>query len=148
MLDCWDLLHSHSQPILSRSLGRDPVRALDVNHDGVTVAAGDEAGVVSVVRLSEDLATASRTERTSLANMLDREAKRERILEVRSREINFLNKEAGEKEKKESHGDGEERCRIQKTEETFFTIINSLAEERKRSVILSKSSSYETEMCQ
>ena len=150
-LDCWDLLYNQQSPSVSRTLGIDAVRALDMREDGMTVSAGDDGGVVSVVRISEDLVTCTREERVKIGYMFDREARRERILEVRNRELRFKEKTMWNVIKKNVDKGGNpgqmadlvpihhekdpkevEMEIIEKAEKEFFDILQNVKETREK----------------
>ena len=153
ILDFWDILYEQKNPILSRRLGNWPLRCIEMTDDGLMVAAGSDGGAVSALRLSEDLAQCSKVERANIGNMFEREAKREKILEGRNKEIRFLEKKKAAKEEREKKerkerwkkGRAKEENIITKTpediererllvksDEDFFEIIKKIKTERRK----------------
>ncbi|KAI8426341.1 hypothetical protein MSG28_005197 [Choristoneura fumiferana] len=86
-LSCWDLLRRRSAPIVTAQLCDEPLLRLRPHEGGLLVACGSSKGTVYLAELSQNLGTADKNDKQLLTHILDRENKRERILEARMREM-------------------------------------------------------------
>jgi dynein intermediate chain 2 len=83
VLDFYDYHYQMNQIAYSHKLGDIPIRACSPSGTGRLVAAGDSSGVVSLVRLCEELSVpSSNAEKTNVGTLLEREQRRERNLEA------------------------------------------------------------------
>ncbi|KAB0792213.1 hypothetical protein PPYR_14172 [Photinus pyralis] len=92
ILDVWDVLQQQKQACLSIKVSDEPLTCLRVHEQGRLLAVGNTKGTTSLVQVSENLATSSRQDKMLLNAMFEREAKREKILEARNREIKLKQK--------------------------------------------------------
>ncbi|KAI5645454.1 dynein intermediate chain 3, ciliary [Phthorimaea operculella] len=86
-LSCWDLLRRRNAPVVTAQLCDEPLLRLRPHEGGVLVACGSSKGTVYLAELSPNLGTADKNDKQLLTNILERENKRERILEARAREL-------------------------------------------------------------
>ncbi|XP_072947540.1 dynein axonemal intermediate chain 2 [Epargyreus clarus] len=86
-LSCWDLLRRRSAPIVTAQLCDEPLLRLRPHEGGLLVACGSSKGTIYLAELSQNLGTADKNDKQLLTHILDRENKRERILEARMREL-------------------------------------------------------------
>ncbi|XP_050671885.1 dynein axonemal intermediate chain 2 [Leptidea sinapis] len=86
-LSCWDLLRRRSAPIVTAQLCDEPLLKLRPHEGGLLVACGSSKGTIYLAELSPNLGTADKNDKQLLTHILDRENKRERILEARMREL-------------------------------------------------------------
>ncbi|KAM3966307.1 LOW QUALITY PROTEIN: dynein axonemal intermediate chain 2 [Aphomia sociella] len=86
-LSCWDLLRRRSAPIVTAQLCDEPLLRLRPHEGGILVACGSSKGTIYLAELSQNLGTADKNDKLLLTNILERENKRERILEARMREL-------------------------------------------------------------
>ncbi|XP_049873987.1 dynein intermediate chain 3, ciliary [Pectinophora gossypiella] len=86
-LSCWDLLRRRSAPIVTAQLCDEPLLRLRPHEGGLLVACGSSKGTVYLAELSQNLGTADKNDKQLLTHILERENKRERILEARAREL-------------------------------------------------------------
>ncbi|XP_023946165.2 dynein intermediate chain 3, ciliary [Bicyclus anynana] len=86
-LSCWDLLRRRSAPIVTAQLCDEPLLRLRPHEGGQLVACGSSLGTIYLPELSQNLGTADKNDKQLLTHILERENKRERILEARMREI-------------------------------------------------------------
>ncbi|XP_037973783.2 dynein intermediate chain 3, ciliary [Plutella xylostella] len=86
-LSCWDLLRRRSAPIVTAQLCDEPLLKLRPHESGLLVACGSSKGTIYLAELSHNLGTADKNDKQLLTHILDRENKRERILEARMREL-------------------------------------------------------------
>ncbi|XP_052754975.1 dynein axonemal intermediate chain 2-like [Galleria mellonella] len=86
-LSCWDLLRRRSAPLVTAQLCDEPLLRLRPHEGGILVACGSSKGTIYLAELSQNLGTADKNDKLLLTNILERENKRERILEARMREL-------------------------------------------------------------
>ncbi|CAH4028746.1 unnamed protein product [Pieris brassicae] len=86
-LSCWDLLRRRSAPIVTAQLCDEPLLKVRPHEGGQLVACGSSKGTIYLAELSENLGTADKNDKQLLTHILERENKRERILEARMREL-------------------------------------------------------------
>ncbi|XP_075991760.1 dynein axonemal intermediate chain 2-like [Anticarsia gemmatalis] len=83
----WDLLRRQHEPVLTMQVCDEPLLRISMHESGSIVACGSSKGNVYMLELSRSLAESSKNDKVLLTAMFEREAKRERILEARMREI-------------------------------------------------------------
>ncbi|XP_045483945.1 dynein axonemal intermediate chain 2 [Pieris rapae] len=86
-LSCWDLLRRRSAPIVTAQLCDEPLLKVRPHEGGQLVACGSSKGTIYLAELSQNLGTADKNDKQLLTHILERENKRERILEARMREL-------------------------------------------------------------
>ncbi|XP_038206182.1 dynein intermediate chain 3, ciliary [Zerene cesonia] len=86
-LSCWDLLRRRSAPIVTAQLCDEPLLRVRPHEGGLLVACGSSKGTIYLAELSQNLGTADKNDKQLLTHILERENKRERILEARMREL-------------------------------------------------------------
>ncbi|PSN32085.1 Dynein intermediate chain 3 [Blattella germanica] len=91
-LDVWDILQQQRDALIHVKVCDYQLRCLRVHDQGQLVAVGNNLGTSYLVEFSENLATTGRNDKMLLTAMLDRESRREKILEARSREIRLRQK--------------------------------------------------------
>jgi dynein intermediate chain 2, axonemal len=89
VLDAWDFYYRQSSPTYSHKIADAPLSCISVQGSaqsggGRLVAIGDTTGTVSLMEVSENLATVQPNEKLLIAAMFDRESKREENLEKRA----------------------------------------------------------------
>ncbi|KAF5294468.1 hypothetical protein FQR65_LT01594 [Abscondita terminalis] len=92
ILDVWDILQQQKQASLSVKVCDEPLCSIRIHEAGRLVAVGNEKGTTNLVQVSENLSTCTKLEKSLLTAMFEREAKREKILEARNREIRLKQK--------------------------------------------------------
>lgn len=86
-LEAWDLLQQQSESVLSMKVCDDSIKCLKPHTEGRWIACGSSKGQVYLVEVSDNMAYSGKNDKAILTAMLDRESKRERILEGKLREI-------------------------------------------------------------
>ncbi|KAJ8725983.1 hypothetical protein PYW07_000681 [Mythimna separata] len=92
----WDLLRRQHEPVLTVQVCDEPLLSVRAHETGTLVACGSSKGHVYMQELSPNLAASDKNDKILLTMMLEREAKRERILETRMREIKLKQRQAEE----------------------------------------------------
>ncbi|CAH1645244.1 unnamed protein product [Spodoptera littoralis] len=96
VLAVWDLLAAQHQPVLSTQVCQEPLLSVRPHEAGALVCCGNSAGNVYLLELSHDLTLSDKNDKQLLTSVLERESKRERILEARLREIRLKQRQAEE----------------------------------------------------
>ena len=79
--------------LLFFQLSDSPLLCLSPHKEGKWVAAGSKSGDVYLVQVSENLATTTINDRPAMAIVLDRETRREKLLENKLKELKLKEKE-------------------------------------------------------
>lgn len=91
VVDIWDFFYSQNEVAYSHKVGDAALSAVSVEGNpqggGHLVAVGDVNGTVSLLELCDSLAHAQPNEKAAIGNMFEREAKREKNLDTRAKEI-------------------------------------------------------------
>jgi len=88
VVDIWDYFYRQNEVAYSHKVGDTDLSCIAVsNQAGRLVAVGDTNGTVSLLEVCESLAAPQTNEKTAISNMLDRETKQEKNLEVREKEL-------------------------------------------------------------
>lgn len=94
VLDAWDLLQQHNEPVLSIKVCDEPLLCMRAHESGRFISAGNEIGATFLIEVSNNMATSLKNDKPLLTAMFERENKREKILEAKSREIKLKVKTA------------------------------------------------------
>lgn len=87
VLDAWDLLQQHNDPVLSIKVCDEPLLCMRAHESGRFISAGSKNGATFLIEVSDNMATSLKNDKPLLTAMFERENKREKILEAKSREI-------------------------------------------------------------
>lgn len=94
VLDAWDLLQQHNEPVLSIKVCDEPLLCMRAHENGRFISAGNQNGSAYLIEVSKNMATSLKNDKPLLTAMFERENKREKILEAKSREIKLKVKTA------------------------------------------------------
>lgn len=90
VVDIWDFFYRQNEVAYSHKVGDVALSSISVQGNsqsgGRLVAAGDCNGMISLMEVSEGLATSQSNEKAAINGMFERETKREKNLEMRERE--------------------------------------------------------------
>ncbi|KAF6298413.1 dynein axonemal intermediate chain 2 [Rhinolophus ferrumequinum] len=125
-LDIWDFVFKQCDPALSLKVCDEALFCLRVQDNGCFIACGSQLGTTTLLEVSNGLYTLQRNEKNTASSIFERETRREKILEVRHREMRL-------KEKSKAEGKDDELREevpsinleelVSKAEEEFFNII-------------------------
>ena len=91
VIDVWDFYHRQNEVAYSHKVGDASLSTISIQGNmqggGKLVAVGDVNGTVSLLEVCDSLAHQQSNEKAAINNMLERETRREKNLEVREREI-------------------------------------------------------------
>lgn len=121
-LDAWDVIHRSDRPVLTTKLSDHPLLTCSPHREGKWVAAGSSNGDIHLVEVSETLATSTVNDRPAMAVVLDRETRREKLLENKQRELKLKEKE---KEREQIRA----RLGLANPEEIELNLANELAKQ-------------------
>ncbi|CAF3673894.1 unnamed protein product [Adineta steineri] len=128
-LDIWDILFKQNEPTVSVKVTNEPLHCLRVQEPhGRLIACGSQNGTVTLLELSNNLCVQRKNEKSLVNGMFDRETRRTKILEARSR----MRRDVQEKSTNIEVITGKitdeyilkERELVEKAEEDFWRIIN------------------------
>eukprot|EP00742_Colponemidia_sp_Colp-10_P001216 GILJ01001309.1.p1 GENE.GILJ01001309.1~~GILJ01001309.1.p1 ORF type:complete len:593 (-),score=99.77 GILJ01001309.1:140-1918(-) len=130
-LDVWDYFYRQNEVAFSHKVGDAALSSISVQAGpgqgvgGKLVAVGDAEGTVTLLELCDSLHIPQSNEKISIAQMFDRETKRERNLEQAKKAQEAKRKER-EKDGAGNRGEGDGRLEetLRKVEEEFFSEIN------------------------
>ncbi|XP_034017289.1 dynein intermediate chain 2, axonemal [Thalassophryne amazonica] len=136
MLDTWDLLFKQTDPMLSIKVCDEALYSLRVQDKGCFLACGSQQGSTTLLKVCDGLSTLQRNEKNLIAEMFERETKREKILEARQREIRLKERSRSEQSRAEDSGreaDDTESPEemMARVEAEFYSILASQATGRK-----------------
>lgn len=103
-------------------LSDHPLLTCSPHKEGKWVAAGSSNGDIHLVEVSENLATSTINDRPAMAVVLDRETRREKLLENKQRELKLKEKE---KEREQIRA----RLGLANPEEIEMNLANELAKQ-------------------
>ncbi|XP_022235342.1 dynein intermediate chain 3, ciliary-like [Limulus polyphemus] len=132
-LDVWDILFKQIDPTLSIKVADEALASVGVHEEGHLVACGSDKGVVSLLKLSSALSNMNKNDKALMTSLLDRESRREKVIEARNREL-WL-KEKMKNSVTVEHEDvkleeTQETDLIKQAEEDFFNFINSVSKQK------------------
>ncbi|XP_061733218.1 dynein axonemal intermediate chain 2 [Nerophis ophidion] len=136
MLDIWDVLFKQNDPTLSVKVCDEALYSLRVHDNGRLVACGSQQGTATILEICSGLSSLQKNEKSLMAEMFEREARREKILEARQKEMRLKERSRSEQSREDHAGqngaDQEETVEqlIARAEQDFFTIVE--AEKRRR----------------
>ncbi|CAG4991625.1 unnamed protein product [Colias eurytheme] len=96
LLATWDLLRRQHEPVLTMQVCEEPLLRVRMHEGGTLAACGSRKGNIYMTELSQNMAHSDKNDKVLLTAIFEREAKRERILEARMREIRLKLRQAEE----------------------------------------------------
>ncbi|XP_058838627.1 dynein intermediate chain 3, ciliary-like [Topomyia yanbarensis] len=131
VMDAWDVIHRLDGPVLRIKLSDVPLLALRVHKSGKLIANGTESGAIYLTEISDNLTFSSANDKPALSGMLEREMRRQRLLEAKIKEMKLKEKEL-ERERirrqmrmeKENSIEDEERDLVYEAQHQFWTKIH------------------------
>ncbi|XP_061554828.1 dynein axonemal intermediate chain 2 [Phycodurus eques] len=136
VLDTWDVLFKQNDPTLSVKVCDEALYSLRPHESGRLVACGSQQGAVTLLEICLGLSSLQKNEKSLMAEMLEREAKREKILEARQKELRLKERSRSEQSREdEASRDAAVREEtpeqlIARAEQDFFSMVE--AEKRRR----------------
>ena len=124
-LDVWDYFYKQNDPTLSIQVDEDGLYTIKMQEGGSLLATGSVDGSVYMLELCDGLSVMQQNEKASVNQMLERESKREKNLEARSKELRQKEKRAADLKAGEmvSESDTPWEVESQKLEEEFWKAV-------------------------
>jgi hypothetical protein len=122
IFDAWDVIHRSDRPVLSTKVSDNMLLTCAPHVNGKLVAIGTSKGDIHLLEVSENLAKSTVNDRPATAIVLDRETRREKLLENKQREQKLKEKEM-EREQIRA------RLGLQNPEEIEMNLANELAKQ-------------------
>mmetsp|Transcript_31317 Transcript_31317/g.43427 ORF Transcript_31317/g.43427 Transcript_31317/m.43427 type:complete len:570 (+) Transcript_31317:288-1997(+) len=122
-LDVWDYFYKQNDPSLSVQVTDQGLTSVRVQDLGKMTAIGAVDGSVTLLELCDGLSVMQPNEKPAIAQMFERETKREKNLEARQKELRLKAKRAGEKGEELELDNNPETIKI--IEKEFFDSIQS-----------------------
>lgn len=94
VVEAWDLLLDQHDPILSLKLCDRPLVSVTAHENGSQIAVGSADGIMYLVEVSENLVHQQRNDKALFTAMLERETRREKIIEGKLKEMKLKAKTA------------------------------------------------------
>lgn len=94
VFEAWDLLLDQHDPVLSMKLCDQPLISITAHESGELVAVGSAHGTMYLVELSPNLVRQLKNDKSAFTAMLERETRREKIIEGKLKEIKLRAKTA------------------------------------------------------
>ena len=124
-LNAWDLFFRQNEVAYTHKVGHASLSSIGVQGRGKLLAVGDVNGAVSLLEVGDSLASPQQGEKASLSNTFEREARREKNLEMREKEMKRALLSQDETEKENSSGD----AALTKIDEKFKSLMEGLRED-------------------
>ncbi|KFP74832.1 Dynein intermediate chain 2, axonemal, partial [Acanthisitta chloris] len=86
-LDIWDFLFHQKSPSLSIKVCNEPLLSLRPHDNGYVIGCGSKLGTVTLLEISSGLCTLRKNEKSMASMMFEREARREKIVQDKQREL-------------------------------------------------------------
>ncbi|XP_026738422.1 dynein intermediate chain 2, axonemal-like isoform X2 [Trichoplusia ni] len=95
-LTVWDLLRRQHEPVVTMQVCEEPLVCVRTHEAGNLLTCGSVNGNIFLLELSTSLSISEKNDKTLLTAILERESRREKILEARLREIRLKQRQADE----------------------------------------------------
>ncbi|NXK32986.1 DNAI2 protein, partial [Piprites chloris] len=126
-LDVWDFLFHQKDPSLSLKVSNDPLLSVCPQDNGRIIGCGTKQGTVALLEISPGLCTLRKNEKSLTSTMFEREARREKVLQDKQRELQ-VRAQLLAKAKEEEQEDPQEVFKQARTD--FFSIIKAERQRR------------------
>lgn len=129
-LDVWDIFYKQHEPTLSMQVHNDGLYSLKIEPIlGQLITTGSVDGSIYLLELSTGLTDMQRNEKKAVADMFERESKREKNLEARAKELRNKAKQDAAAAKGGGEGEVEEAVpwenKVKEVEEEFWAAIQA-----------------------
>ncbi len=129
-LDVWDIFYKQHEPTLSMQVHNDGLYSIKIEPaQGQLITTGSVDGSIYLLELSTGLTEMQRNEKKAVADMFERESKREKNLEARAKELR--NKAKQDAAAAKGGGEGEVEAavpwenKVKEVEEEFWAAIQA-----------------------
>ncbi|NXF71405.1 DNAI2 protein, partial [Sclerurus mexicanus] len=129
ILDVWDFLFHQKDPSLSLKVSNESLLSLCPQDNGRIIGCGTKQGTVTLLEISSGLCTLRKNEKSLTSTMFEREARREKVLQDKQRELQ-VRQQLLAQAKKEEKEDPQETFEQVRTD--FFSIITTERQRRRQ----------------
>ncbi|NXF13672.1 DYI3 protein, partial [Smithornis capensis] len=131
IMDVWDFLFHQKEPCLSLKVSNDPLFSLCPQDNGRVIACGSKTGNVTILEISSGLYTLRKNEKSLTSTMLEREMRREKVLQDKQRELLLRQQEqARAQAQAEAEEKEDPQAIFEQARSEFFNIIESERQKR------------------
>eukprot|EP00033_Pygsuia_biforma_P003171 GCRY01003479.1.p1 GENE.GCRY01003479.1~~GCRY01003479.1.p1 ORF type:complete len:569 (-),score=172.78 GCRY01003479.1:437-2143(-) len=123
-LDVWDVLYKQNDPAYSVKVSDSPLHSLATHENGKLLLAGSADGSVTLLELCEGLSAMQSNEKQAMQQLLEREARREKNLGIRAKEMRLKQKQKSTTKAPEQTVADDERG-LEEVEKEFWEAIKS-----------------------
>jgi dynein intermediate chain 2 len=123
VLDVWDYYYKQNDPVLSVQVSDAGLTSFNLHDQGKLMTTGDAKGNVCLLDLYEGLAVMQANEKQSIAQMFERETKREKNLEARQKELKMKARKEANAAKQQSVSDDADDAGLESVEKAFFEAV-------------------------
>ncbi|CAB3386532.1 Hypothetical predicted protein [Cloeon dipterum] len=116
-LDAWDLLQQRHKSVLNVKVCDVPLRSIRMQEQGQMVAIGGDNGTTYLYQVSDQLVVPQKNDKPMFTEMLDRETRREKIVEARKREKRVKGKVKGDENRHGSQTKAQETLTFEEIKE-------------------------------
>jgi dynein intermediate chain 2 len=129
-MDVWDFFHKQHECVFSTKVGDAGLSSIRPHQSGKLIALGSMDGSTTVLELSDALSELQREEKSAIGQMLEREQKREKNLEMRVQRKKDTKEQKETKEPSKPKAEGKMRLIVQKEDEVDVEKLIKQAEEQ------------------
>ena len=85
-IEAWDMIENQRSPVMTHKIHEGPAHCLAPHPEGFLMCVGGDTGDLAMIQLSASLVDVTKAEKVTVATMLDRETRREKILSTLRKE--------------------------------------------------------------
>ncbi|NXY25491.1 DNAI2 protein, partial [Atrichornis clamosus] len=127
-LDIWDFLYHQKEPSLSIKVSNEPLFSLRPQDNGRILGCGSRLGSVTLLEISPGLCTLRKNEKSLVSTLFEREARREKILLDKQREMLLREQERAQGRQPEEQENAQEV--FKQVQRDFLATINAERQRR------------------
>ena len=91
-IEAWDMIENQRSPVMTHKIHEGPAHCLAPHPEGFLMCVGGDTGDLAMIQLSASLVDVTKAEKVTVATMLDRETRREKILSTLRKEDRLKSK--------------------------------------------------------
>ena len=91
-LEGWDIIENQRSPVMTHKVHQGAAHCVSPHPEGFLVCSGGDSGDLAMIQLSSSLVEVTKAEKVTVATMLDRETRREKILSTLKKEARLKSK--------------------------------------------------------
>ena len=91
-LEGWDIIENQRSPVMTHKVHQGAAHCVSPHPEGFLVCVGGDSGDLAMIQLSSSLVEVTKAEKVTVATMLDRETRREKILSTLKKEARLKSK--------------------------------------------------------